>query len=49
MDIDRQVAHWRDGASDDWDTAQALLGVRKWRQCLFFAHLRVLKWLLETL
>jgi len=43
IDIDKQIAYWRDGASEDWDAAQELVGRGRTRHGLFFAHLALEK------
>lgn len=39
IDIEKQVAYWRDGAIEDWQVARDLIRRRRMRQGLFFAHL----------
>lgn len=43
IDIDKQIAYWRDGAEDDWEVAQVLVNRGKIPQGLFFAHLALEK------
>jgi len=43
MDTERQMAYWRDSAADDLDAAAILMGRRKARHGLFFAHLALEK------
>ena len=43
IDIDKQIAYWRDGANEDWDVAQELVGRGRTRHGLFFAHLALEK------
>ena len=43
MDVKRQMAHWKDGAREDWEAAEALLNVGKYRHSLFFLHLSLEK------
>ena len=43
VDIDKQVAYWREGASEDWQVAQELVGGGRARHGLFFAHLALEK------
>jgi HEPN domain-containing protein len=43
VDVAKQVAYWRDGAQEELDVAHDLLEKRRWRHCLFFAHLAVEK------
>lgn len=43
IDIEKQVAYWRDGAQEDWEFAQDLVVRGKTRYGLFFAHLALEK------
>jgi HEPN domain-containing protein len=43
IDIDRQIAYWREGAEEDWEVAGELLGHGRVRHGLFFAHLALEK------
>jgi len=43
VDIAKQVAYWRDGAEEGLAVARDLLDKRRWRHCLFFAHLALEK------
>jgi HEPN domain-containing protein len=43
VDVERQVAHWRLGAQEDWDAGEALLNLGKFRHALFFLHLSLEK------
>ncbi len=43
VDITRQVAHWRDGAREEWQVAMELLDKGRVRHALFFAHLALEK------
>jgi HEPN domain-containing protein len=43
VDIERQVAYWRNGADEDWEVAQDLVGRQRVRHGLFFAHLALEK------
>jgi len=43
LDTVKQVAYWRDGAVDDWESAEVLVEKGKIRQGLFFAHLSLEK------
>jgi HEPN domain-containing protein len=43
IDIDRQVAYWRDSAQEDWAVAQELVDSGRTRHGLFFAHLALEK------
>lgn len=44
-DIEKQVAHWRASAGEDWQTAQLLVENGRVRHGLFFAHLALEKML----
>jgi HEPN domain-containing protein len=39
MDVDKQVAYWRDSAEEDWAVARELLAGGRPRHGLFFAQL----------
>ena len=43
LDLDKQIAYWREGALDDWESAVLLLEKGKVRQGLFLAHLSLEK------
>lgn len=43
IDIDRQIAYWREGAQEDWVVAQELVNGNRTRHGLFFAHLALEK------
>jgi len=43
VDIIQQIAHWRDGAREEWQVATELLQNARVRQALFFAHLALEK------
>jgi HEPN domain-containing protein len=43
VDILQQVAHWRDGALEEWQVANELLEKGRARQALFFTHLALEK------
>jgi HEPN domain-containing protein len=43
VNIDKQIAHWKNGALEDWDVAQSLVQQGKIRHGLFFAHLALEK------
>ena len=43
VDIATQVAHWREGALEDWQVAAELLEHGRARQSLFFVHLALEK------
>ncbi len=45
MDIEKQIAYWRNGAKEDWDVAQELVQNGRTRHGLFFAHLALEKML----
>lgn len=45
MDIDRQIAYWREGAVEDFDVAKTLLENNRIRHALFFADLSLEKML----
>ena len=43
IDIDKQIAYWRDGAKEDMDVAQELIVRGRTRHGLFLAHLALEK------
>lgn len=43
IDISKQVAYWRGGASEDWAVALELVAQCRVRHGLFFAHLAIEK------
>jgi HEPN domain-containing protein len=43
IDIEKQVAYWRSGASEDWQVATELIRRKRLRHGLFFAHLALEK------
>ncbi len=43
IDIDKQVAYWRDGSREDWEFAVDTVERGKTRHGLFFAHLALEK------
>ena len=43
IDVSKQIAHWRNGAAEDWEVARSLVRQDKIRHGLFFAHLAVEK------
>ncbi len=43
IDINKQIAYWRDGALDDWEVARELVRNGRTRHGLFFAHLALEK------
>lgn len=43
LNIDKQITHWRGGATEDWDVAVTLVKQGKIRHGLFFAHLSLEK------
>ena len=43
VDIAQQIAHWRDGAREEWQVAAELLEKGRSRHALFFAHLTLEK------
>lgn len=43
IDIEKQIAYWRNGASEDWEVAQELVQNGRTRHGLFFAHLALEK------
>jgi HEPN domain-containing protein len=43
IDIEKQVAYWRSGASEDWQVATELIRRKRLRHGLFFAHLAIEK------
>ena len=40
---EKQVAHWRSGADEEWDVALVLMDKGRTRHSLFFAHLSLEK------
>ena len=45
IDINKQIAHWRDGSLEEWQVAQDILEKQHVRQALFWAHLTLEKML----
>jgi HEPN domain-containing protein len=45
INIDKQIAYWRQGACEDWEVAQELVDRGRIRHGLFFAHLALEKML----
>ena len=45
IDINKQIAHWRDGSLEEWEVAQVILEKEHVRQALFWAHLTLEKML----
>ena len=43
LNVDKQIAHWRNGAEEDWLVAQDLIARDRIRHGLFFAHLALEK------
>lgn len=43
IDVEKQVAYWRDGAQEDWAVARELVGNGRTRHGLFFVHLALEK------
>lgn len=43
IDIAKQIAYWRQGATEDWQVARELVRRKRLRQGLFFAHLALEK------
>lgn len=43
INIDKQIAYWRDGSQEDWEVAQELVGRGRIRHGLFFADLALEK------
>jgi len=43
VDIAKQIAYWSEGAQEELAVARDLLAMRRWRHCLFFAHLALEK------
>jgi HEPN domain-containing protein len=43
IDIEKQIAFWRDSAKEDWDVARQLVDNGRTRHGLFFAHLSLEK------
>lgn len=45
IDIQSQIAYWRDGSNEDFEVAQELVELGRTRHGLFFAHLALEKML----
>ncbi len=45
IDVEKQVAYWRNGSAEDWDVARELVKSGRTRHGLFFAHLALEKML----
>jgi len=45
IDIEKQIAYWRNGSAEDWDAARELVKSGRTRHGLFFAHLALEKML----
>jgi HEPN domain-containing protein len=45
IDIQKQIDYWRNGALEDWEVANELVGLGRIRHGLFFAHLALEKML----
>ncbi|NKQ35282.1 MAG: HEPN domain-containing protein [Chloroflexi bacterium] len=45
IDVDKQIAYWRNSSLEDWEVAQELITLERTRHGLFFAHLSVEKML----
>ena len=43
VDIAQQIAHWRDGAREEWQVATELLDKGRIRHALYFTHLELEK------
>mgnify|MGYP001559914041 CR=1 FL=1 len=43
VDIAQQIAHWRDGAREEWQVATELLDKGRIRHALYFTHLALEK------
>jgi len=43
VDVEKQIAHWREGAVEDLEAARSLMEKAHFRHALFFAHLAVEK------
>jgi HEPN domain-containing protein len=43
IDVQKQIAYWRDGAAEDWDVGIGLVEQGKTRHGLFFVHLALEK------
>lgn len=43
IDVQKQIAYWRDGAVEDWQVADELIHAGRIRHGLFFAHLALEK------
>ena len=45
IDVDKQIAYWRNSSLEDWEVAQELIALERSRHALFFTHLSVEKML----
>ncbi len=45
IDIEKQIAYWRDSSNEDWEVAGELVNLGRTRHGLFFAHLSLEKML----
>ena len=45
LNIDKQIKHWRDGSLEEWEVASELIGNKRIRHGLFWAHLALEKML----
>jgi HEPN domain-containing protein len=43
IDVEKQVAYWRNGAEEEWTVARELIDLGRSRHGLFFAHLALEK------
>ena len=43
VNIEKHIAHWQDGANEDWEVAKQLIYSNKIRHGLFFTHLALEK------
>ncbi len=43
IDVEKQIAYWRNGSAEDWDAARELVKSGRTRHGLFFAHLALEK------
>ncbi|MBF0376358.1 MAG: HEPN domain-containing protein [Desulfamplus sp.] len=43
VNIEKHIAHWKDGAIEDWDVSKQLINSGKTRHGLFFTHLALEK------
>jgi len=43
IDVEKQIAYWRDSAVEDWQVAGELINLGRTRHGLFFAHLALEK------